>query len=116
MSTKSKLMLTRRQLAAFLADPDAIKAFERVLKASDSVEVVQSGQTFETGTVVAGSPVYYSGSTNKPGIWRVTLSVRINISGLLDFVNSGLSAPGTGLKFTVPVGETAYYSAERLSE
>lgn len=116
MSIKSKLMLTRQQLAAFLTDPNAISAFERMLKASDAVEVIQCGQTFETGTVAAGGTVYYSGSTNKPGAWRVVLNVKIIASGLLDFVNSGMSSPGSGARLVVPAGEIAYYSAERLSE
>ena len=38
MSTKSKLMLTRKQLADFLSDPDAIKAFERVFNICDTAE------------------------------------------------------------------------------
>jgi hypothetical protein len=38
MSVKSKLMLSRAQLAAFLSDPDAIKQFERVFTACDVVE------------------------------------------------------------------------------
>ena len=38
MSTASKLMLSRAQLSAFLADPDAIRAFERLFAAGDRIE------------------------------------------------------------------------------
>jgi len=41
--SKAKLTLTRKQLAAFLSDPDAIRVFERVLDICNTAEDAASG-------------------------------------------------------------------------
>lgn len=60
MSTKSKLMLTRQQLAAFfMSDPDAIRVVERILKACDKVEDEETGAGFiklGDGTMICYGP------------------------------------------------------------
>lgn len=57
----SKLMLTRRQLAAFLPDSDAIQAFERVFKVCDAAEdAVTESNPYGTAVILSdGTMIVY---------------------------------------------------------
>jgi hypothetical protein len=71
MSQKSKLSLSRQQLAAFLTDPDAIRAFERVFRACDSVEDILLPIAPLSAALAADFS--YSAIPNIPGIYPIKI-------------------------------------------
>jgi hypothetical protein len=71
MSQKSKLSLSRQQFAAFLADPNAIRAFERVFRACDSVEDILL--PLAPLSAALSADFSYSAIPNVPGIYPIKI-------------------------------------------
>jgi hypothetical protein len=72
------------------------------------------GQFTPVAYFAAGASVYYSGATNKTGIWKCVIRAITVATGLPNEDHCG-QAIGTGSLGTVPAGEAYYIYTERLS-
>lgn len=71
------------------------------------------GQSY-TDSLPAGSTLYYSGSSNITGTWRV-VSLVFTTAGAVNAGLTNMGANGSGTFITVPAGHTCIYSTVRTA-